>query len=111
MFVDDVMIARALHVLGVVLWIGMGIASLQGDAKEETQGRDRQIHRRRRGALCPHMMLEATKVLLIRLVRRAAQKNREVSHSRDVSSLGAGVEVADFHVALNSRGPCVGATG
>jgi hypothetical protein len=44
------------------------------------------------------MMLEAPQVLLIRLVRRAAEKGREVSDRCDVSSLRASRETADLHV-------------
>ena len=43
-------------------------------------------------------MLETSQILLIRLVRRAAKKNREISHRRDVSSLRASREAADLHV-------------
>jgi hypothetical protein len=43
-------------------------------------------------------MLKTPQILLIRLVRRAAKKGREVSDCRDVSSLRASRETADFHV-------------
>ena len=43
-------------------------------------------------------MLETAQILLIRLIRRAAEKSREVPDRRELSSLRAGREAADFHV-------------
>ncbi len=43
-------------------------------------------------------MLVAAQILRLGLIRRAAEKGREIPYRRDVSSLGASRETADRHV-------------
>jgi hypothetical protein len=77
---------------------GLRIRTAQGDTEEEAQGRDRGVHGRRRSTLRSHVHLVAPQVLGAGLIRRAAEKGREVRHRPEVSSLGGRREAADRHV-------------